>query len=91
MAKNGKKVKSDKAQTRAKERQKRKLVRRAVADDKRIKILVDTNPRREGTDPHDHFALYKNGMTVGDLLGEKVGGRWPHLRADIERGYVELV
>lgn len=35
-----------------------------VSDDATIKILVDKNPKREGSKSAERFSLYKNGMTV---------------------------
>jgi hypothetical protein len=66
----------------------RRPKRSEVPDESKLKILVEKNPRREGTEPHAHFEKYRDGMTVGELLGEGIGGSWVHLQADIERGYV---
>ncbi len=72
------------------ERAARKIKKGDLDKAKKIKIVVEGNPRREGTAPHVHFAKYKTGMTVENFLSEKVGGEWIHFQADIERGYIEL-
>jgi hypothetical protein len=36
-------------------------------DDRKIKILVKQNPRREGTDAHRFFEAMKVSKTVGDF------------------------
>ncbi len=38
------------------------------SDDATVKVLVDKNPRREGTDAHAKFACIKNGDTVGNIV-----------------------
>ena len=41
-----------------------KKARSRIKDDSVIKVLVDANPKREGSASHTRFALYKDGMTV---------------------------
>lgn len=91
MPKDENKESKEKRQKRHEERQARRPNRKDVPDDATLKILVDKNPRREGTQPHAHFEKYQDGMTVGDLLSESIGGEWVHLQADVERGYVDIV
>lgn len=55
---------------------------------KKLKKLVDKNPRREGTHGYKSFSLISNGMTVEKYL-EK-GGRMNDLNWDIKHKYVEL-
>jgi hypothetical protein len=43
-------------------------VRAKYSDDAKVKVLVDKNPRREGTDAHAKFACIKDGDTVGSIV-----------------------
>lgn len=56
---------------------------------KKIKILVDKNPRREGTAGHGNWSLYKNGLSYEEFRA--IGGGTEHLRWDVEHGYIEMV
>jgi cell division septation protein DedD len=38
------------------------------SDDAKVKVLVDKNPRREGTEAHAKFACIKDGDTVGNIV-----------------------
>lgn len=38
------------------------------SDDAKVKLLVDKNPRREGTEAHAKFACIKDGDTVGAIV-----------------------
>lgn len=55
---------------------------------KKIYVLVDRNPRREGTTAHSKFALYKNGMTVTEF--KNAGGRTADIAFDVSRGYIKV-
>jgi hypothetical protein len=48
------------------------------ASDAKIKLLVKENPKKAGSKARTRFALYKDGMTVGQFLS--AGG----LRIDLE-------
>ena len=56
--------------------------------DKKIKILVDKNPRRANSETFKIFELYKEGDTVADFL--KKGGRIIDVKADVERKHISL-
>lgn len=57
------------------------------ADDLKIKVLK-ANPKREGTEAHARYALYKDGMTVGAYL--KVGGQRSDLAWDSKREFIKI-
>ena len=59
-----------------------------IADQRVIRLLVDKNPKREGTKAHDRFALYKDGLTVGEFL--KKSGTHADIAWDQDRGFVRL-
>jgi hypothetical protein len=58
------------------------------AVDAKIKVLVDANPKRKGSDSAKRFAKYKTGMTVSDAL--KAGVTWPDLRWDRDHKYISI-
>lgn len=62
----------------------------SVAEDtsKKIKVLVDENPKREGSESAKRFAFYKNGMTIAAALekGVTVGD----IRWDVKHEYIAL-
>lgn len=62
--------------------------RTAAQDSMVIRLLATTNPKRPGSDSHDRFAYYADGMTVGDYI-EK-GGRRPDLAWDENKGFIRL-
>lgn len=55
---------------------------------KKIKVLAKENPRREGSQGHATFAVYKNGMTVGEAI--EAGADAGYIRSDVNRGYISL-
>lgn len=55
---------------------------------KKIHLVADKNPRREGTAGHLNWKLYKEGMTYEDFILAKGGAQ--HLNWDIEHGFIEL-
>jgi hypothetical protein len=57
--------------------------------DATIKVLIDGNPRREGSETHERFALYRSGMKVGTFIER--GGWFGDLRWDVARKHIELV
>lgn len=63
-----------------------------VSDDKKIKILVEANPKREGSRAADAFDVYKNGMTVAKALevGKKAGLTMNDIRWDVAHGFIKL-
>jgi len=64
--------------------------------DKKIKILADGNPRREGTKGYEFFATFAKSKTVAEYLGsypDKTDARDARLwmNSNIKAGYAELV
>jgi hypothetical protein len=55
---------------------------------RKIHLLVDGNPRRKGKATYKIFALYRNGMTVGDFI--KKGGRMIDVVADMVRKHIKV-
>jgi len=62
--------------------------RRRVNKQAKIKVLVEENPKRNNTLAADRFALYENGMTVGEYID--AGGRAGDIAHDVAAGYIEL-
>lgn len=56
--------------------------------DAKIKILVDKNPKREGSKAHDQFKLYKDGMTIKEFLTK--GGTSASLGWDSAHKLIEI-
>ena len=54
----------------------------------KITLLVETNPKREGSAAHGRFGLYKTGMTVAAFLA--AGGTRSDLRWDSARNFVRI-
>ena len=54
----------------------------------RIKLLVEDNPKRAGSASHDRFALYKDGMTIGEFLEQ--GGTTGDVYWDRGRGFIDV-
>ncbi|RPH73827.1 hypothetical protein EHM76_04820 [bacterium] len=55
---------------------------------KKIHLKVTENPRRKATNTYEIFKLYKEGMTVDEAL--KAGVRMIDIKADLERGHIEV-
>lgn len=53
-----------------------------------ITLLAIENPKRKNTLSFTRFALYKNGMTVGDYIA--AGGRSGDVNYDVENGYISI-
>ena len=63
---------------------------RGVKEDAVITLLVDANPKREGSQSHTDFAKYFTGMTVGAFI-DAVGKRaTPHLVYDAAHGFISI-
>jgi hypothetical protein len=63
---------------------------RGVAETALITVLVEGNPKREGSQSHLDFAQYHTGMTVGafcDLIGKR---GTPHLVYDAAHGFISI-
>jgi outer membrane biosynthesis protein TonB len=55
-------------------------------DDAKIKVLVKDNPKRGSA--AERFALYKNGMTVGEYID--AGGKRPDISWDSKQGWIQV-
>ena len=62
------KAKATKAKARAKVNSLPSRAKDDFANDMNITVLAKKNPHQTGTKDHQRFALYKKGMTVGDVL-----------------------
>ena len=64
------------------------------ANDMTITVLAKKNPHQSGTEGHERFALYEQGMTVGDVLAamKKAGhrNRRGAVRKDWQRGHIGI-
>lgn len=60
----------------------------AVNPRETITLLVESNPKREGSEAHKRFALYKNGITVADFL--KAGGAMADINWDLGHRLIAL-
>ena len=61
---------------------------RKFSDDQKITLLVEGNPRRKGSATYKIYALYRDGMTVGQFLQK--GGRLVDVAADVERKHIKV-
>ena len=61
---------------------------RLFKDDQKITILAKGNPKREGSDSHKIFGLYKKGMTVRQALD--AGVRTGDLKWDKDKGFIDI-
>ena len=57
-------------------------------DNRKIKVLVKENPKREGSASYDRFELYSDCKTVQDF--KDAGGTSADLRHDEEKGFIEI-
>lgn len=68
--------------------QKPKKPRPVLRDDRVIRVLVETNPKRPGSKSHARFGLYEDGMTVQQFV--QAGGTAADVKWDAERGYIRV-
>lgn len=61
---------------------------RGVAETAVISLKVEGNPKRAGSKAYDRFALYRDGMTVGEALN--AGITTPDLVYDSKHGFVAI-
>jgi len=54
----------------------------------RIKVLIDHNPKLEGSKAFARFELYKNSETVAEFIS--IGGKRIDIINDIGQGYIAL-
>ena len=60
----------------------------AFEEDQKITVLVKENPKREGSNGHKTFSLYKKHNTVGSFL--KAGGTRADLRWDTAKEFIKI-
>jgi len=53
-----------------------------------ITVLVDKNPKREGSSAHERFNLYRTGMTVSQYV--EAGGRTGDLTYDEKHSFISV-
>jgi hypothetical protein len=61
-----------------------------VTDQDVIKLHVDNNPKKPGSQAHNDFSMYKDGMTVGEFkstVGKNASG---HLIHDTKKGFISI-
>lgn len=68
--------------------QRTKQPRPVLRDDRVIRVLSETNPKKKGTKSYDRFALYEDGMTVQQFV--KAGGTSADVKWDAERGFIRV-
>lgn len=63
---------------------------RGVAESAVITVLVDSNPKRAGSQSHTDFDQYRTGMTVAEFC-DVIGKRGtPHLVYDAAHGFISI-
>jgi hypothetical protein len=62
--------------------------KRAAFRAKHIKLLATENPKRDASEAAKRFALYRDGMTVGEYL--EAGGTTADVRWDEKNKFIEL-
>jgi len=60
----------------------------STTDTRRIELLVDKCPKREGTSAHKLWQIYKSGMTVQEFLAR--GGTMAAIRWDLDHKFIAL-
>lgn len=57
-------------------------------EDAPVKLLVETNPKKEGSAARERFQYYFDSATVGDYLAK--GGTYQDVAYDIGRGFIKV-
>lgn len=57
-------------------------------DDARITVLVDKNPKKEGSKAHERFKLYANAKTVKDFIA--AGGTYSDIAYNVGRQFIKV-
>ena len=60
----------------------------AATDDRIIRLLVDKNPKREGTSAHVRFSRYSDGMTIAAFVA--LGGQMADVKWDEDKGFIRV-
>lgn len=75
------------AQT-ARTQQRSKRPRPVLRDDRIIRVLAESNPKKPGSKTYERFELYEDGMTVQQF--REKGGTSDDVKWDAERGFIKL-
>lgn len=62
--------------------------RPVLRDDRVIRVLVDSNPKKKGSKTYERFELYRDGMTVQEF--RQAGGTADDVKWDAERGFIRV-
>lgn len=73
---------------RARTQQRSKQPRPVLRDDRVIRVLAESNPKKKGTKSYDRFELYEDGMTVQQFV--RAGGKSADIAWDAERGFIRV-
>lgn len=65
-----------------------KASRSRTAKNTIVHLKSDKNPKRDGSSAHKRFALYRDGMTVGEFL--EAGGTMGDINFDSAKGFITL-
>lgn len=57
--------------------------------EREIQVLVEANPKREGTKSYERFAIYADGMSTEEF--KRLGGRAKDLKWDERHGFIQLI
>lgn len=63
---------------------------RGVAEDAKIHLLVQANPKRPGSKAHAVFENYRHGMTVKEFTEAVGGDATAHLVYDAKHGHIKI-
>jgi len=77
----------------AKKEKKEPTVRRSkfaeiYPDDAAVEVLVEKNPKKEGSKAHERFKLYKKGGTVKDFID--AGGTYQDIAYNVGRQFIKV-
>lgn len=61
---------------------------RQAIDDRVIRVLAQTNPKRPGSASYPRFELYRDGDTVAQYMAR--GGRRADITWDVDKGFIKL-
>lgn len=62
--------------------------RPVLRDDRIIRLLVDKNPKKQGSKTYERFELYRDGMTVQEF--RQAGGTSDDVKWDAQRGFIRV-
>jgi hypothetical protein len=65
------------------------MMKKRITDDMIVIVLADENPKQLGTKAFANFAIYQNGMTVGQVKATGVTAN--DVAFNLSHGYIALV